>query len=301
MKVPLIGPVKAGKSTYIAALYSLLSEGIPDSGIRFEAQPKSREKLLKLHDALVSCEQVQRTSDSGAFDFPLGVVSYNGKTAELVIPDHAGESFLHQWTHRSLDVEYVKAITDALGILVFLHPTHMTKPRYIDKTLDDLEALILSCSDEQSEDTAEKNDENSRTEVLVGDATIPLEWKPESAPTEVIIVDLLQFVDDIRREGNLPIGVIVSAWDLIEKHGLTPAEWMGEQVPLLKQYLDSKKNEGKDVVVYGISAIGGNLNNEPEKARLLSMSKTSDRAYLICEDNTRTNDVSLPISPFLRK
>jgi hypothetical protein len=304
VKVPLVGPVRAGKSTYIAALYNAFSSGESTSGIRFDAEPTVRERLLKLHTPWLSCQEVPRTVDSGPFEFPLGTVSLRGhRKVELVVPDRAGESFLDQWVRRYLEPDYVDAVAEAAGILAFLHPGHVHEVRRIDDTMHELTALL---SDDGPSSTGEPVDGGRAAQAGASEGvrdeipSAPIEdWQADLAPTEVVLVELLQFVDDLRGKQPVPIGLIVSAWDTVAKLGLSPQGWLAEYMPLLTQYLDSRSKKGAAIRVYGASATGGNIRDADDRKRLLCIADASQRPFIVSEEGTQSHDLSAPLLPFL--
>ncbi len=59
------------------------------------------------------------------------------------------------------------------------------------------------------------------------------------------------------------IAIVLSAWDKVEEEGQSPERFVGERLPLLKQYLDSGA-DGWQWKVYGVSAQGGDYEKENE-------------------------------------
>jgi hypothetical protein len=131
-----------------------------------------------------------------------------------------------------------------------------------------------------------------------------VKWNALLAPTQVQLVDLLQlfraFPIDV---GLRRIAIIFSLWDKVAAEGRSPEEFLGEQLPLLDQYLRSGA-DGWIWQVYGVSAQGGDYetdNEEPtptQRARideLKALDKPSMRINVI-SGTTVSHDLTEPIA-----
>lgn len=286
MNIALAGPIGAGKTTYVVALWHFLCSTIAPSGLSFEAHPRVRDKLVELESAWLSCTEVPHTSDTGPVDFDLGTVALGDDRAQLVIPDRAGESFVHQWADRRIDRDYAMALKDAAGVALFVHPGHIRKPHLIEEINRDLGEIVG-----EHEPTGDGGPSTA-------DASAP-PWDPMKAPSEVILVELLQFARHLRSEGSSRLSLVISAWDTVERPGLTPASWLQTELPLLAQYVDSNRAYWK-TSVFGVSATGGDLQNSDVRKRLQSLDDPNDRTYVVTSDGHRSNDLTLPIVGFLQ-
>lgn len=95
-----------------------------------------------------------------------------------------------------------------------------------------------------------------------------VDWSPHLAPTQVQVVELLQFLmtDDLF-VGLRWVAVLISAWDEVEGDGLDPEEVLSTKLPLLDQYL----RNGRDPWtwrVWGVSA-QGSIYEDQEKGEQL--------------------------------
>ena len=90
---------------------------------------------------------------------------------------------------------------------------------------------------------------------------------PKDDPTQVQLVELLQFVRYLRNDQKLNLTIVISAWDLLEaqSHKWKPQDLVKKELPLLWQYAKSN-SDIFSVMYYGVSAQGGKLN---ETDRLL--------------------------------
>src|SRR5439155_23864686 len=99
------------------------------------------------------------------------------------------------WSDRSWPSDFDGLVQDASGVLVFVHPNGIIEPIAIDS--------IATCVSQ-----------------LGGSADAPHEaeqptgWHPDLAPTQVQLVDLLQFIQKRTTTKQLRISIIISAWDI---------------------------------------------------------------------------------------
>ncbi len=86
----------------------------------------------------------------------------------------------------------------------------------------------------------------------------PTPWNIERSPTQVQLVELLQFLKSQHHfRPPFRLAIAISAWDLVVASKMTPENWIQEQLPLLSQFLASNRSSF-EVAFYGISAQGGN-------------------------------------------
>ncbi len=119
-----------------------------------------------------------------------------------------------------------------------------------------------------------------------------MQWSHDMAPTQVVLTDLLQFMQ-VRRgsEQPLKLGVIVSAWDLVEDQTSDPASWFGSRLPLLAQFLECN-NLFWSTRIYGVSAQGGDLDRD--KVTLLQHHAASERLRISGPETTE-HDLTGPL------
>ncbi len=241
-QILLIGLPGTGKTSYLAALWYMVNQSNVDCRLRLEKLDGNSAYLNKVRDAWLEYKPVPRNRlDSEA------VVSMALKDREteravrLSFPDLSGESFTLQWTKRELTSGYDDQLRKASGGILFVHPDGIVKPHRID-TVRDLAAALGAAVAEQ-----ESNSDKAAIKP----------WDIENAPTQVQLVELLQFISS-RAYFRPPfrLAILVSAWDLVAALGETPMEWVSSQLPLLRQFLDC--NDGIfEAAFYGVSAQGG--------------------------------------------
>ena len=200
----------------------------------------------------------------------------SGIHATFHIPDLAGEKFDSQFVTRSLPNEFGLRVQRATGLILFLHCGHqadhdlLEHPQFIDA--------------------------ESTTEAPAIKPVQAADWSIERASKQVKLVDLLQFVAELR-EVPLRVAVAISAWDLVEQAptGLLPKEpslFFSKQWPLLAQYLESNR-DAFPFRTFGVSARGGGTSAEEIK-RLTKLVHPRDRVILVDGDH-RSNDLTRPV------
>jgi len=118
----------------------------------------------------------------------------------------------------------------------------------------------------------------------------PRQWSAELAPTQVQVVDILQFANHLYEgEAPLRIAVVISAWDLI-KVRLSPSAWLERRLPLLSQFLRGNERI-MPFRVFGVSALGGDLKADLPKLQAEPLPtqriQVIDDALAISHDLTR--------------
>jgi hypothetical protein len=210
---------------------------------------------------------------------------------ELAFPDLSGEEFKEAWKQRHWPRSYDDSIADATALLLFIHPDTVKEPI----SISDLQKLAEAALPQEAE--ADPNAAILRdSENTVDPAE---EWDAEKAPTQVQLVEVLQFVQ-LRSKAEFPIrvAVIVSAWDIVTaKYGdkyvdESGAErWLKDRLPYLEQFLRANP-EFLTVRTYGVSALGGDLRTD--RAKLESFENVSERIVIQGPD-CKPHDISEPI------
>ena len=186
----------------------------------------------------------------------------------------SGESFQYQYEKREAKKEHFKLIKDCSSVILFIHPDKIKEPW-----------LISEVPTHVREDEGEGEEVKKESE--------PRNPK-EDDPTQVQLVELLQFLTYLRDDQPVRLCIIISAWDLVEatKPVSKPEIFIKEKMPLLWQYVNSN-TQIFNVAYYGISAQGGELK---EKKELLKIINPCDRINIIDNDGNNSNDITLPIS-----
>lgn len=274
VKQLVIGLPEAGKSTCFAALWHIVDAGRVPGSIRLEKVHGDQQYLNELRDSWSGCKPIERNRRGQGKTLAMRLLlPEEGSVIELTIPDPAGEAFSDQWERAQCPQEYVELAREAGGGLLFVNPIKVNQGLSIREVGRAAHAVRGQAGEAPPARSAQP-------------------WTPESAGTQVQLVELLQILlrEPFYRD-YLPVAVIISAWDQLLDDGLTPEGWLGEVLPLLHQYL--KTNE--DIFpsrVYGVSAQGGDLAKDGE--RLLAMQEPWKRV-LIKGPECSPHDLTAPL------
>lgn len=265
----------SGKTTFLAALWHVLDDQSSMTSLNLTRLSGDRTYLNRIAEAWRSCLPVERTTIQTEENVSLHLESDGLGEFELAVPDLSGEAFELQLTDRRMSVRHDEIVQKARGIILFLHPD-VQKGIQLSQA-NQLE-LAISDGDSRGSDPAEDN-------------TASVEpWSIEKLPTQVKLVDLLQFVLE-RASRKIRVAVVVSAWDLVEGLGLSPIDYVSREMPLFRQFLDSNHEE-LEYTMFGISAQGGDI---PEAKLSLLAIDALDRIK-VCDNNGTSKDITRPIA-----
>lgn len=262
----LIGLPHSGKSTFIAALWHIIENNELDCSLTITGLPEDREYLNDLRDSWLSCKVIERNKGEYKHHILLNVKDKNSqKITEFIFPDVSGEMYENQFEYRKYDYEFLEMIDNSDGIILFINPQDLREPILI------------------SDINVHFENESSETET-------PKNWNHKLAPTQVVLVDLLQMIA-YNTSRSMKLAVIISAWDLVNGNNtIKPSKWIAKSLPLLFQFLNAN-----DTIFttnyYGISAQGGDYSNDISKLLLISPLER----ILVQTESDKSKDISLPI------
>ena len=272
----VVGLPATGKTTFLAALWHVAESTEIDCSLVLRELHGNREHLNKIRKDWLGCRRPDRTRVIDEQIVSMKLVRPGGEeTIEVFFPDMSGESFRLQWTDRRWKKSYQELVEKAAGALLFIHPDEVIEPIRID------EADRLLTELPESPDLG-----THTTEEFV-------EWDPSHAPTQVKLVELLQFISTHRSAGSFRTGIIVSAWDLISESNKQPDEWVNGRLPLLSQYLKANSTS-LPYRIFGLSAQGGDyLRGDSD--RLARFTVPSKRIIVVGPD-CGPHDLTAPVA-----
>jgi len=270
-----IGLPGSGKTTFLAALWHVLSDRSSATTLKLTKLSGDRTYLNQITKEWRECSQVPRTNLQTE---QVVVLHLNGEgfgAFDLSIPDLAGEAFKQQLTDRRMSRHHDTFIQEATGVMLFIHPdvqkgTQLTVAQH-------LEATLLG-----SQTT------NAERANAVANA-----WSPDMLPHQAKLVELLQFLLD-RTQRKLRVAVVVSAWDLVDGIGMPPHGFIARELPLLQQFLEAN-DDLLAHAVFGVSAQGGDITVEVEKQTLLELDDALKRIK-VRQDQEASQDITKPIA-----
>jgi hypothetical protein len=274
--VVVMGLPGSGKTTYLAALWHLVSEGEIDSKLKYVSlRAGNTDHLHEIADRWRDAKKQERTSLSGDKLVSMILQAEGGEPQTVTFPDVAGEAFLQMWGQRACDETVAKWLKEP-GVLLFVHADKITVPRWVidEKLL--LENLGVEREDEQIVD-----------------------WSPALAPTQVQLTDLLQSMQSEPLDvGPRRLAIILSAWDKAAGRRLTPEEYLAKRMPLFSQFLTHGLNLGWQVRIYGVSAQGGDYDDQKSslpEADLLRKVDLPSKRIQVAYAGAKSHDLTEPL------
>lgn len=272
----LVGLPKAGKTSFVAALWHVVKSEEIDDSLRLSVLGGDDTYLNQIRDEWLDYIEVVRTTQQNEAIPTMHLVDKTGTLrCALSVPDLSGETYLSHWTDREWSDKFTSAAKEASGILVFLHPNQPLEAPEITTTMRMIGPL-----------TAE--------EAAAEATAVQPQWDPEKAAGIVQLVEVLQF---LKRNLKTPlkIAVIVSAWDLIKKHNATPEDFIRTRTPLLEQFLRTN-SDSFNFTVFGVSALGGDLENKEDTDRLQNETHcASERIQVVPSIPGKEHDITRPL------
>jgi Double-GTPase 1 len=276
--VVIIGLPESGKSTFLGALWHIITEADIDTLLRLESLGQGdRNHLNALASRWRDARVQDRTAIGGNRLVVMNLADRSGASLRVTFPDTAGEAYQHMWEARECDPDVADTLKYG-NVLLFVHSDTIQTPMWV---VDDA-AL-------------------SRRMGLQPAGQL-VSWHPRLAPTQVQLVELLQFLSsDPLDSGPRRLAIMLSAWDKVVPEVLSPAAFLEAKLPLVAQYLRHSGHRWTSRV-YGLSAQGGdydpieeNAAPKPEAEQLRNLDRPSTRIRLLGEI-PETHDLTEPLA-----
>lgn len=298
-KLALVGLHGSGKTSYLAALWAIVEEGLVEGALGLHAVPNNSAYLSKISADWLRCKPPEHTPTEGLQHVELDLSDGSGRVLTMTAPDLSGETYRDLFASREMPNYLVDLLDGVAGLLLVVHPDNQGEGRPIDDLDVELEDLDIP----EDEDTSNQDhDVPADTNAASGasEAQSPsdeeedheqataIEFTRDSVVAQVKVVDILQAIS-YHIEQPAKIVVLLSAWDLVEGLGQSPPAWLAASLPLLAQYLDGLDH----VVVFGLSAQGGEFKGA--SAQELKQLAPVERPRVVSEDGAISNDLTLPL------
>ena len=229
----MLGLQSTGKTTYAVGAYAGLRKG-KYSSLRLVRVTDSVATLNTGLERLARRLPVIRTNaGEPAETIGLRVRTEDESEHDLRVPDRSGEALRGTLHSRRWDPALLEELREAEGLILFLRPGKI-KP---GESVAELAALIPPPPGTDPEQETERK------------------WAPQMMPTDVAMVDALQELREATSREEIPVAVVISAWDEVSED-LTPQQWLECRVPLLAQYLEASADR-LDAAVFAVSVQGG--------------------------------------------
>jgi hypothetical protein len=254
-----VGLPKTGKTTYLALAYGTILDD-DACGVRLDAHDDDLAYLNRILEALQEYRPAAHTLVGQTEGLSLSLRFGQHETARVEVPDLSGETWEGVHVDRVWERELVGAVPICTGFVLFTNVDDHKAVQTVTELQADTEALGDTSWDENAPHTPDV---------------------PE-APTQLVLVDLLHALRRVHR-GTFRVSVVLSAYDAAEPPGITPADWIEENLPLLAQYL-AVNADVVDSRAFGVSGQGGSY---PPSDDQLAVSLL-ERAYVLRPDGQKT-------------
>lgn len=271
----IIGLPSSGKTTFLAALWHLLTAGELDSRLELETLKGGDSAYLdRIVAAWRRCRQVSRTSlaEENTVLIYLKQPNKPGSFA-LSVSDLSGEAFRQMFSNRSCSRDLVEGLNGVGGVLLFVNAN---RPHQGVSILDVDEELLGG----EAEGTLQIT-----------------EWTHDDVSEEAKLVDLLRcMMQPPFTAKRRKLALIISAWDVVEAGSRTPDMWLEVEMPFLWQFLITNENAFTRKV-YGVSAQGGDIGEDEDQSgvRESLLKRIPSERITVQSGSEMSSDLSQPI------
>ena len=276
--VSIVGLPSSGKTTFLAALWHLLTENDIDTQLRLkDIQAGNNAYLTGIANRWRQALIQERTQQTGNQNVQINLTNRDGnQDLQVNFPDVAGETHRDMWENRTCSPDIVEMLCSE-SVLLFVNADTIKQPKWVVDEVAQMQQMGIPLA--EGED---------------------IDWAPHMSPTQVQVVELLQLLTETPFDiGPRQLNILLSAWDRVAAEGLSPSEYLEQRLPLLHQYILSNQQTWT-FSVSGLSAQGG-VYDDPERPdqttdeaeRLRELDQPSERIKLINHAG-ETEDLTLP-------
>lgn len=252
--VALLGLPRTGKSTFLGTLW-LLVQDPSVAGIWEEDVSGDRSYVESLAQLVADGQEIERTNIESEQGLSLELGFADAGIVRMDIPDLSGEAVREVVEGRVWGRPLVDTLARSDSLMLFVNPDNVDFP---------MPANLAASASTKLQGEHEEQD-----------------FSPEKACTAAKLVELLEnVVDRVWRKWPIPVAVVVSAWDRVDKDK-TPSAWLQERLQGASAYLESNPDL-TTFSVFGVSAQGGRLPEE--RAQLLDKGDVSKRVFAVAAD-----------------
>ena len=280
--ISICGFPESGKTSYLAALWHLVTTGAEPTTLQFESlRHGDATHLNELAARWRNGLKQVRTEIASSKLVSMNLKKSSGEVMRLTLPDLSGESYRTMFEDRQCDKQVARTFENSDGMLLLVHADKIRQPHLVVSVVAQSQKLGSAIPDGQE---------------------VP--WVPNLSPTQVQLVELLQLLKRNPLAVKLSrLAIVLSAWDKVADEGRRPDQFLAERLPLLQQYLQSSLDDWA-WNVYGVSAQGGDYEKEGESLtgkdleklnHLKSLDEPSMRISVIHGGHT-SSDLTEPIA-----
>jgi hypothetical protein len=276
----LLGLPKTGKTTYLAALWSYLRSGLPESQYRITELPDDTAYLDAISFAWAAGDPMPRSSPEVSDHIEFTIEVPDRPPLRVVLPDLPGEVFLNAVRRPVIDEGPGTAVLNSDLLLLFVNcrAARMFEPLG-DHPVDPIQTAeppppANEWIIDQSHTTAGQLDGDASYgegdgEGPIGEADPAArrfhEFNIGALDSDTLNCELLERLEDLFDDtGFPPLLIVVSAWDVYANEpDLTPYDWLRDHQPMLSQHIEELRRT-MTVGVVGVSAQGADYQDQPD-------------------------------------
>jgi hypothetical protein len=272
----MIGQPDSGKSNYLGRTWEEIRTGNGTLSLVDADDIEYLEELLShlLHGSFAP--RSDKNIELSRHDVALTVKRRDvDESFELIVPDVTGELWKEAVANSDLPQEWMDSLEEAKGALLFLRVG----------------------SEENHQPLDWVTSRNLLRALGSPGAEVP-------TPTQVVYSELLRFLQvklGSRWTGERrKVAIVITAWDRLdpEYRLRPPIEYLKKEFPLLAGRIENIT--GLEVRLFGMSVVGGDLENDKEFKILFQNGDIKDFGYTVVETKdhqvSQVNDLTLPLS-----
>lgn len=268
--IVMVGLPQSGKTTFLAALWHLVTSAEIDTALRFHSLQKGDYTHLNTISKRWREAKPQLRTDLRSSRFvQMNLVDTRGREAKVSFPDLSGEVYRMMWETRQCTSDICVWLEEASALLLFVHANTLKYPLWVIDEREQMAELGLEVTE---------------------DDDLGVQWQPAASPTQVKLVDIVQLIQEAPLNCSpRKIAVALSAWDEVMEDERKPGEFFGTELPLLSQYVFSVFGLER-ARVYGVSAQGADYKTMASV--LLARDVPSERVIVVDPDGKRSSDLT---------
>lgn len=191
--ISIVGLPGSGKTTFLAALWHLLTEQEEDTELRLKnLHAGSTAYLTSIANRWRQAQIQERTEQTGNQNIQINLTKRDfSQDLQVNFPDVAGETYRDMWENRACEPEIVEMLRSN-NLLLFINADTIQRPRWVADEAEQMAGMGLPMAEGQDVD-----------------------WEPHMSPTQVQIVELLQLLTERPFDvGSRTLTVLLSACHL---------------------------------------------------------------------------------------
>ena len=263
----IMGLPGAGKTTFLAALWHTINSNSFAASLKLD-KIDNGQYLAQLSQKWVDAEPLDRTVPSNEqTNHSIKLKAPDETIFELFFPDLSGETFQKHYVQRSISEELADYIQTADAVLFFIHVDSV-------KSIGLISEHMTCIQDNKAEPSLARDPK-------------------KHDPLQVQVIELLQFISDLRKGQLTKISFVFSAWDIAIRANseMTPATFLSTHMNMLWQFCYSNP----DIIDYDIWGVSAQGADYAEKDSLLEKNSPVERILVVDAAGNVGSDITLPL------